>query len=68
MMVVVAVMMTTMILMMLVVVVVAQDPDRRTSYSWRDDTNVVAVLDAFYDPERAGAKEFAENWQVKTWP
>lgn len=41
------------------------DPDRRTSYSWRDDTNVVATMDAFYDPEMAGAKEFAEDWEAE---
>ena len=38
------------------------DPENRSSYSWRRDTTVVAVLDAFY-VKGNGPKEFAEQWQ-----
>jgi len=38
------------------------DPDRQTSYSWRD-TTVVMTMDAFYPPN-SSSQEAAKKWQA----
>jgi hypothetical protein len=39
--------------------------ENKTSYSWRRDITVVAVMDAFYKPDKSlRPKEVAEKWQM----